>query len=410
MIVPTPSAIGVQRGELRLHVRGKRRIRRGAHVDRARPAAAHVQLDPVRPAPDGRAGLLELEQHRVEVVRAACAAARTWPPVMAPATRKVPVSMRSGCTSYRVPCSLCTPSITMRSVPAPLDLRAHGDQEIRQVDHLRFARRVLEHGLALGQRRRHHQVLGAGDGHGVEHQVRAPQAPGARADVAVLDVDVRAHGLQAGDVDVHRSRADGAAARQRDVGLAEAREQRARAPGSTPASSSPARRARRTRGCSAVSTSMRMRSSTVTDTPMRPSSSIMVVTSCRCGTLPTDDRAVGQQRAGQDRQRRVLGAGDADLAFEGHAAGDLQLVHVRYLMPRAAQFLRRQRLDRQRVDLAAHALAERAIHELVALQRPQAGECLADDACACNARCRAERTSTRAPGSARADQFVNLFG
>ncbi len=31
---------------------------------------------------------------------------------------------------------------------------------------------------------------------------------------------------------------------------------------------------------------MRMRSSTVTVTPMRASSSIMVVTSCRCGTLP----------------------------------------------------------------------------------------------------------------------------
>ncbi len=37
-----------------------------------------------------------------------------------------------------------------------------------------------------------------------------------------------------------------------------------------------------------ASTSMRSFSSMVTDTPIRPSSSIIVVTSCRCGTLPTD--------------------------------------------------------------------------------------------------------------------------
>ncbi len=36
-----------------------------------------------------------------------------------------------------------------------------------------------------------------------------------------------------------------------------------------------------------ASTSMRIFSSTVTDTPMRPRSSIIVVTSCRCGTLET---------------------------------------------------------------------------------------------------------------------------
>ncbi len=56
---------------------------------------------------------------------------------------------------------------------------------------------------------------------------RAPlQALGAGADVAALDVDVGAHGLQPGDVDVHRTRADGAAAGQRDVGAPEARHQR----------------------------------------------------------------------------------------------------------------------------------------------------------------------------------------
>ena len=72
----------------------------------------------------------------------------------------------------------------------------------------------------------HHEVLGAGDGHRLQHQPRALQAPGARLDVAVLDVDVGAHGLQARHMDVDRARADGAAAGQRHIGRAEARHQR----------------------------------------------------------------------------------------------------------------------------------------------------------------------------------------
>jgi hypothetical protein len=50
----------VERGELRLHVGRKRRIRRGAHVDRARPAAAHVDFDPVVADVDFGAGLRSL--------------------------------------------------------------------------------------------------------------------------------------------------------------------------------------------------------------------------------------------------------------------------------------------------------------------------------------------------------------
>ena len=107
-----------------------------------------------------------------------------------------------------------------------LDLRAHGDQEIGEVDDLRFARGVFDDGFAIGQRRGHHEILGAGDGDGFEVEPRALEPPGARADVAAFDVDVRAHGLQPRDMDVHRPRADGAAAGQRHIGLAEARQQR----------------------------------------------------------------------------------------------------------------------------------------------------------------------------------------
>ena len=43
----------------------------------------------------------------------------TSPPVMAPATSSVPASMRSGMMRCRAPPSSGTPSISMRSVPAP---------------------------------------------------------------------------------------------------------------------------------------------------------------------------------------------------------------------------------------------------------------------------------------------------
>ena len=107
-----------------------------------------------------------------------------------------------------------------------LDLRTHGDQEFREVHDFRFACRVFDDGFAVRERRGHHQVLGASDRHGLEHQARALEPAGARADVSAFDVDLRAHGLQTSDVDIHRARTDGAAARQRDIGLAEARQQR----------------------------------------------------------------------------------------------------------------------------------------------------------------------------------------
>ncbi len=41
------------------------------------------------------------------------------PPVAVQATKKVPVSIRSGITLNSAPCNDCTPSIVMTSVPAP---------------------------------------------------------------------------------------------------------------------------------------------------------------------------------------------------------------------------------------------------------------------------------------------------
>ena len=64
------------------------------------------------------------------------------------------------------------------SVPAPSILAPIAIEAAREVDHLGLARRVLEQRRALGERRGHHQVLGAGDRHHVDDDARA--AAGAR--------------------------------------------------------------------------------------------------------------------------------------------------------------------------------------------------------------------------------------
>src|SRR5690606_9522008 len=121
------------------------------------------------------------------------------------------------------------------------------------------------------------------------------------------------------------------------------------------------------------SPSTRWRSASVTFTPMPPSSWIIVVTSCRCGTLPTD--------TGSSASRVAARMGKA--AF---FAPEMRTSPSRRLPPvicslsiaSAAAFGRRQRRQLQGVDFPAHALTQGAIHHLVALQRPLALERGAD--------------------------------
>jgi hypothetical protein len=44
-----------------------------------------------------------------------------------------------------------------------LDLRAHGVQAVGEIDDFRLARRVLDHRVALGERRRHQHHMGCAD-------------------------------------------------------------------------------------------------------------------------------------------------------------------------------------------------------------------------------------------------------
>ena len=160
--------------------------------------------------------------------------------------------------------------------------------------------------------------------------MRAPRSRcGIGDDVAVLDVDLGAHRLQALDVLVDRPRADRAAARQRDPRLAEARQQR---------TEHQDRRAHRLdqlvrrlgqRDSARVERAPRRRRSALRSarTPMLRSSFSVVSTSCSRGTFDSVDRLGRQQRGAQFGQRGILGAGDRHLALEPLTAAYQEFVH-----------------------------------------------------------------------------------
>ena len=74
---------------------------------------------------------------------------------------------------------------------------------------------------------------------------------------------------------------------------------------------------------------MRIFSSMVTDTPMRPSSSIMVVTSCRCGTFDTVTGPSDSRQAASMGKVAFFAPGNSDFALERYAAVNLQFIHGR---------------------------------------------------------------------------------
>src|ERR1700722_5069930 len=122
---------------------------------------------------------------------------------------------------------------------------------------------------------------------------------------------------------------------------------------------------------------MRMRSSMVTVTPMRLSSSMVVVTSCRCGTLPivtgpsasSAPASIGSVAFLAPEIRTSPSSGTPPVICSlSTRQGALAL--------RAARrpFLWGIGFDGERVDLAAHAGAERPIDQLMPCEQPQALE------------------------------------
>ena len=207
-----------------------------------------------------------------------------------------------------------------------LDVGTHGHQEVGEIHYFGFPRGVLQDGFAVGEGRRHHQVLGAGDRHRIEHQPRALEAPGAGANVTALDGDVGTHRLQPRDVNVHRPRTDGAAARQRYVSAPVARHQ------GTQHQDRGAHGLHQIVGCEALldGRSVHLDAHALVDGdggahPPEQLDRRGHVLQMR--HVSDHHRVLGEQRCGENRQGGVLGPGNPHLTFERHTALDLQLIH-----------------------------------------------------------------------------------
>ena len=214
----------VERHELRLHVGGECRVRRGTHVHRFR-APRHFQMDGVTSNLDLCAGFGELFQHSLQNVGTRLAqgdatASRCRRHQKGSALDTVRHDFVRRAMQYFDACD----GNGIRPVAG--DSGAHRAHTICQVHHFRFACGVLQHGHTVGQSRRHHQVLGTGDADDIEENACAFKTFGLGVNVAVFDGDLRPHRLQSFDVQIDGTRTDGATAGQRDPGLAEARHQR----------------------------------------------------------------------------------------------------------------------------------------------------------------------------------------
>src|ERR1700678_662400 len=118
-----------------------------------------------------------------------------------------------------------------------------------------------------------------------------------------------------------------------------------------------------------ASTSMRIFSSMVTETPMRPSNSIMVVTSCRCGTF---DTVTGPSASKHPANMGRVAFLAPEIRISPSSGMPPWICNLS--TPLACEFFRRKHLQSQRMDLVAHRLPQGAINLLMPLHGAPPGE------------------------------------
>jgi hypothetical protein len=193
-----------------------------------------------------------------------------------------------------------------------------------------------------------------------------------RHHVAVLNVDLRTHGLQAFDVLIHWARADGAPPGQRHAGTTEARQQGAE---------------HQDRGAHGFDQLIRRIGVDGVGRLQDHATALTqgfglhthVVEQLAHGRHIAQTRHVlkghriaGQQRGAKFGQRGVFGTRDDDLAVEGLAAGDAELVHGVLSVSALGPFGRRVGFHRQGVHLVGFdAGAQGVVNLLVASDQTQ---------------------------------------
>jgi hypothetical protein len=203
--------------------------------------------------------------------------------------------------------------------------RAHLREHRAQVDDLRLARGVVDHRRALGERRRHEQVLGGADAGEVEPHARPAQLRRPGDEVAVLADDAGAELDQTGHVHVEPARADGVAARQGDLRLPAAGHERtehgdgrADPPDQVVVGLVPGPLRHRDRDAAVAADHL------AAEAPQHLAHDRHVED---VGHVGQDGGALGEQRGRHELQDAVLRAAHRDLSREPRATGDEEAVH-----------------------------------------------------------------------------------
>src|SRR6266404_2113199 len=206
-----------------------------------------------------------------------------------------------------------------------VDAGAHRGQELARFLDVRLARRVAQHGGALGQRRRQHDVLRRRHARLVQQDVGAAQRPAAQHEPVVLLND-GAERLQPEHVGVDTPAADLVAAGALHARLTLAREQRSH---QHQAAAHPAQevgvRCRRgdpsrAQGDGVRVVAIHLDAELLDQAEHRPDVGDV-------GEVLQTHRLVGEQRGGDEREGGVLVAARCDRPLEGHPALDDELVH-----------------------------------------------------------------------------------
>src|SRR5215469_15038228 len=119
---------------------------------------------------------------------------------------------------------------------------------------------------------------------------------------------------------------------------------------------------------------MRMRSSMVTVAPMRPRSSTVVVTSFRCGTFAT---TTGSSASSAPARIGNVAFFAPEIRTSPSSATPPWICSLSTVS--GSGLFRRQRLDRQRMDLPPDQLPQCAVDELVPCEGAQLRELARDD-------------------------------
>ena len=321
-----------QRHQLRLHVGGEPRIGRGGEVGRLQCAVSlhvHAIGIPRHFAADGLQGV-DRRHHLVS--------ARAFEPHFAPGDRR-----RAGIGARLDPVrhdavgravQALDPVDGERGGADAFDLRAHGDKHVAQIDNLGLARGVEQAAGAVCQHGRHQRILGRADADHREVEIAARHpAIGLRGlHVARRELDMRAESFQRLQVQVDRAVADRAAAGHRDGRLAAARQHRAEHQdrGAHLAHQIIGRDIRGDpRRLHAHHPSEILRARPLND---RRDAELVhqvlePVNISEARQVAQGQRLLGEQRAGNERERGILGPRNGDRAGKAVAAANDEFVH-----------------------------------------------------------------------------------